>query len=1140
MVAVFLIGINFQHLLLAQNATSPSGTNQITLLQGSVEVQRSGQPQWNAATQGQTLGAGDRVRTGEKSRAQVYLASGMTITVEEYGEIGVPIAQNIAAKRGILRVLSREKQPGTVFELPTATAALRGTDLLIRIVTDETAEIVVYDGEVNLANEAGEKLINSGEVGTSIQGKPPAVSKMELNDPRYAQWSFYYPAVLNLNELKLNDSIRPSTAAYLEGDLSKAYELYPLNRSGIDQDEMVYRAGLLLFSGRINEAREMLARVPENSAARRALQLMLKVTEPDAPLENVEPQTSSEMVALSYLYQSRADLPNALLMAKRATNDASFAFALARYAELQFSFGQTGSALEAVNRGLALAPKNAHALTLKGFLLSALHRHTEAFQMFEQAIELNAAFGNAWLGRGLLQFRKGRKAEGQRDLLVAASLEPRRSILRSYLAKGLQQDGELRRALHELEIAKSMDPNDPTPWLYAALIQHLTSQVNEAIRSLEKSQTLNTNRAVFRSALLLDQDSAVRSANLARIYQDAGMSEVSVREASQAVQSDYGNFSAHLFLANSFNALRDPTFGDVRYETATVSEYLISNLLAPPGAARLSPQISQQEFSRLFEKNRLGFSYAGSYLSEGEWAHSGVQYGNIDRFSYAIEGSVRNLAGDAPNSDLEEETASIQFKQGFTPADDIYFQVTYTRVEAGDVGQKYDPFLQTNPNFRAESEQKPNLFAGYHHQWSPGSHTLILLANVRDETTLNGIVPAIRTFGRQPNTIQQFPTWPFNLESDSEFDAMVAEAQQIWTTDQHTLVAGGGWQNADLENRQSLLFTGSILFQDKYSGVTTNQLLDADLERWKAYAYDYWRLIDPITVTAGIGYDRLELPTASESLPMSEQNAIKEQVSPKIGLAWTIHPSTVLNAGYSHALGGLFFENSVRLEPTQVGGYNHAYRSISPETVSGRLPGATMRMLDFGSDTRLESGTYFGWQAQWLRSDGSREIGIFEGNQTPAIASSVRQHNEFEEKAINLYLNQLVGPYVALGLHYRASRGNLDSEIPELAPFFPTVQRLEATFHRYGASVHFNHTSGIFFSSDATGYRQSGEQDLTIQDEEFWQFNAYVGYRFPRRQAEVVIGFINLTDEDYRLHPLSTYQTLPRGRAVRASFRLNL
>ena len=51
------------------------------------------------------------------------------------------------------------------------------------------------------------------------------------------------------------------------------------------------------------------------------------------------------------------------------------------------------------------------------------------------AISIDGALGNAWLGRGLTYIRQGREREGQHDLQAAAVLEPNRSLLRSYLGK---------------------------------------------------------------------------------------------------------------------------------------------------------------------------------------------------------------------------------------------------------------------------------------------------------------------------------------------------------------------------------------------------------------------------------------------------------------------------------------------------------------------------------------------------------------------------------------------------------------------------------------------------------------------------------------------------------------------------------
>src|SRR5207244_5755256 len=92
---------------------------------------------------------------------------------------------------------------------------------------------------------------------------------------------------------------------------------------------------------------------------------------------------------------------------------------------------------------------------------------------------------------------------------------------------------------------------EPASWLYTALLRQEENRINEAVTDLQRSQELNDNRSVFRSRLLLDQDQAVRSANLAAIYRDAGMFDVSVQEASRAVSYDYANYSAHLFLTSA-------------------------------------------------------------------------------------------------------------------------------------------------------------------------------------------------------------------------------------------------------------------------------------------------------------------------------------------------------------------------------------------------------------------------------------------------------------------------------------------------------------------------------------------------------------------------------------------------------------
>jgi len=35
--------------------------------------------------------------------------------------------------------------------------------------------------------------------------------------------------------------------------------------------------------------------------------------------------------------------------------------------------------------------------------------------------------------------------------------------------------------------------------------------------------------------------------------------------------------------------------------------------------------------------------------------------------------------------------------------------------------------------------------------------------------------------------------------------------------------------------------------------------------------------------------------------------------------------------------------------------------------------------------------------------------------------------------------------------------------------------------------------------------------ELRLKGDEFWQFNVFAGYRFPRQQAEIKVGLLNAT-----------------------------
>jgi tetratricopeptide (TPR) repeat protein len=868
-------------------------------------------------------------------------------------------------------------------------------------------------------------------------------------------------------------------------------------------------------------------------------------------------------------------LAEALLAAKRATTaDPEFGFAWTRVAELEFSFGRTPPAEKALAKGLALAPRNPAAHALHGFLLSADNNINAAKDSFEKAISLDSALGNAWLGHGLCLIREGHPEEGRRDLHVAAALEPNRSVFHSYLGKAFSNLGEEPRARKELGRAKDLDPLDPTPWLYSAIAKRQDNRINEAVRELEKSLELNENRQVYRSQFLLDQDRAVRSANLAAIYQDDGMDELSVREATRGVNSDYTNASSHLFLANSYNALRDPKRINLRYETPWFNELLLANLLAPVGGGPLSQFVSEQEYSKLFEANRFGISSTSTYFSSGELRETASQYGIFGNVSYSLDTEFQYDNGRRPNNEITRSESYGQAKVQLTPQDSIFFQTKYQDTRQGDLLQRYDQTLaEAGVNFR-ELQQPAIILVGYHHQWAPGVETLLLGGRLADEIFFSDknraadltdtnlfvgndlVVPPTLSqsliIQRNPAGVVIAPpfTLPLDLRYHNTFTTYTGELNQIWETEKNTLIFGARFQSGEFHTSDRLdnppdFAVRVRLFADPPAAHDFN----TNLDRQSVYAYDTWRPLQNLWLTGGLSYDHLNYPANYRNAPITSAQNSRSRLSPKAGLVWNPMGHLVFRGAYTRSLGGVSFDESVQLEPTQVAGFNQLFRSIISESVVGSVAAPEYENAGLLIEDKFESGTYVAVQAALRRTEVSRQIGTFDALVSPGgridppiVASSTPERLHYEEQDLLFTVNQLLGNCWSLGAKYEVTYSDLQTvfrAIPSsVSPLGDSGQK--ATLHQAQLFAIYNHPSGWFGRLEGYWAQQRNVgYSPDIPGDEIFQVNAYAGYRFRRNYGDITIGFLDINDQDYKLNPLNYYNELPRERTFVARVRLN-
>jgi Tfp pilus assembly protein PilF len=1147
--------------LAAAAAAETLGSNPdsvILTVAGKVELAKAGAALWTEAKPGQSLKTGDRIRVGEKSRCTLRMHDRSVLHAGELTmyEIQAPREprgrSRLSVLQGLLYFFSRGEPEEVGVETPLATAAIRGTEFSLEVAADGSFTLALLDGAVDLSNEHGSIRLAAGDQGSVTTGEAPRKSPL-LEAHRKIQWVLYYPAVLDPNELEWPQDARTalaaSLAAYQHGDVVGALGAYPANRSAATPWERLYHSGLLLAVGQATQAERTLAGVEAEAGggdrARRlaaALKLLIASAsgaELGSEVALAAPSTGTEWLALSYAEQARSRLEAARSAARQATTLApGFGFAWARLAELEFSFGQAAAARQALEKALAQAPRHAQAHALAGYVAAAENRWQDAMADFDRAIELDGALGNAWLGRGLCRIHAGSTQQGRQDLQVAASREPRRGVFRSYLGKAFEREGDYARAAKELDLAQLLDANDPTAWLYSALVKRQANEINAAVRDLERSQELNANRSVYRSGFLLDQDRAVRSANLAAIYRDAGMADVSVREATRAVSSDYANYSAHLFLANSYNEYRDPRQINLRYETPTFNELLIANLLAPVGAGALSQNISQLEYARFFERDHVGLASGSDYRSAGDWSQYVSQYGTVGNVAYALDVNYRSQNGQRENEDFSEVTFYGKVKVQLSPKDSVLLQTIYYDNDAGDLNQYYDQ-NQASAGLRLEEQQQPSVLLGYHHEWQPGVHTLFLGGRLIDDSRVTYPDRANALLGLAGGSYQLLGLEQLDLSYASELEIYTAELQQIWQQENHSLVAGLRYQDGSFDTAATQNNPSNYPFLFPPSDNASSDSIDPALQRFTAYAYYNWRVFEPLVISAGIAYEHMDYPYNFRLPPLSTQEPTRERVLPKAGLIWTPTENTTLRASYSQSLGGVSLDQSFRLEPTQIGGFLQSYRSLLPESVSGALAGADFEILGVGIDHRFSTGTYVGVDVERLESDASRGLGAFQTTLAPPTATpvNVNENLDYEERALLVTVNQLLGEHWSLGGRYRLSDVELDDTFDSVSG---GQFANKSTLHQGQAFVLFNHRCGFFARADSLWTQQSNRAYSPDRPgDDFWQFNAFLGYRFKRRVAEARLGLLNFTDQDYQLNPLNYYAELPRERMFTASFKFS-
>ncbi len=649
---------------------------------------------------GDPICAGTTLKTGALGRSVLAHSTGGYLTLRSRTEMDFPAQGDNSAilvklRAGTVYFLDRVEEFINAstraarryrrhFQVETEfiTIGVEGTEFIVDTNTGGS-RVWVLDGRVKMENLLGTLRLNRGEAGSVQPGEAPR-PELRITPEDAVQWTLYYPPIIDLHTGAADDSssnpIAFALAPYRQGRVDIALKLMlALPQKYHDAAYFNQLAALLLVGGDIKAARRHIERSlqhnPNNgdALALRAI-IALARNRKEVALDSARaavrnaPESATAHTALSYVLQAWFRLEEALTEAQAALAlDPGNALAQVRIAELLLSLGRIDTATEMAEKAAALDSGLARVQTILGFSHLLQQAPALARQAFTIAITKSPSDPLPHFGLGLVSVQMLEPDKARYELEASVALDPGNSVLRSYLGKLYIELDLQQQAQEQFELAIQFDPNDPTPWLYAAILSRRENRPLTAVDELERSIARNESRAVFRSRSALDSDLAIRSTDLGEALAIVGFEQRAQTLGWQATLLDPFDYSAHLLLAHGHE-------GDNRNEIARNSEYLKAQLLRPAAAPPLPPasfmaarnqtensnfKAGFMEFGPLF--NQPGISTGVTVAAGTQGARLGqlLLRGNSRHSSVSADLTQFDSKGYRDNSDLDISNGGV-------------------------------------------------------------------------------------------------------------------------------------------------------------------------------------------------------------------------------------------------------------------------------------------------------------------------------------------------------------------------------------------------------------------------------------------------------------------------------------------------
>lgn len=874
----------FVPLLLAWAGLSlASPLAEVLSVSGRGEHRRTSDGSWQAARIKQGLEDGHFVRTLEASsmallfggQAQIKLGSDSLFQVRAPTQV-TPASLDLKKGRSWSQV--KVERSATVASADAATAqlrvttpggvaAIRGTEWAIEVGEDGLTTVAVLEGRVEFGNPQGSVSIGPAEEASARPGEAP-IKRQLVNPQSRVQWVAVYRFPWSRYP-ELAEADWQSVARALRDDDHAAanFALRMRDRSPL---AVLLLAELALARGEPRAAVDLLAALPVGDVRAVALRV-------EAALRLDEIATARRVLETAPAHAETALAAGELHRLEGEARPASAAFERARIAAPGDARGWLGGGRVATERedlrvawplfdaAQRISPQDAlmiaeraHADTLGGNL-------ADARGGYEKALALAPDDYVAWTGLGLLELKSGHTEAALEPLLKATAIEPRYARAALYTGIAYWQLGRAGNALDTFARASRLDPNDPLPHFYAAMIHSDRLEPGAAVAAAQRAIALWPKLKSLNQVASDQKGSANLGATLARF----GLEEWALSSAWQSYTPFWG--ASHLFLA------------DRTHDTYGKNSELFQGFLADPlvfGADPRRNSLIARPESVLGARAKASAGQQKAVEAGGQW--TGYR---ADPLPFAWFADVEANRATPDDLSLRTDLANVTLGLGVKPSFDtgVFLFANRYRLDldfADPASWLKDTHARSEPT---------RIDLGYHHKFSPEAHFWFKAGYGNQDRSVIGPIPTPARLYSWPGYDGSPQVGFLAKDNNRENDW---QAKHAWVSGQHSLHAAVEWAEGQTRYRSDIqtLYYGEA----PASWISQSQ---QDRHSWRLGFNDWFSYSDALQFhfqAAYVNYrqkDRLESRFES-ALGAPQTPTVRSdhvdigRISPRIGMVW--------------------------------------------------------------------------------------------------------------------------------------------------------------------------------------------------------------------------------------------------------------